>query len=73
MVDNLEFGVDDDERLWIKSGNSKRQRETEERYRVKRTTVTGYLLRARERHFRANHGWFARVYDHILLNNGELS
>jgi hypothetical protein len=60
---SLKFGVDEDERLEIKSKNSKSE------YRIIRSTVKTYLAEVHKRKFRANHGWFSKVHDHILRNH----
>ncbi len=69
----VEFGVDEDERLWIKSANASRHANPETVYRIKRSTVRTYLPKVQERGFRANHGWFCKLHDHILLRLGDLA
>lgn len=64
---NLEFGVtDDDDRLWIKSSKSTTHQSGEKCYKITRSTVRKYLPEADKKAFRANHGWFAKVFDEVV-------
>ena len=65
-IGTLEWDVDEDERLCIRSGNCAQHQGGTKPYRIKRSTVRRYVKQAHERSFRVNHGWFCKIFNHVM-------